>query len=79
MGWNWSTARTAAAARLERLILEASLDAKRAGDDELACALWDASRVMRRVVGRKTWRSLAAYDEAQLRAIVAAIVEKRGA
>ena len=70
-------ARRKAQDRLEAFILEASLEAKRADDDELACQLWDASRMMRRAIDRKTWRSLANYDEAQLRHIVALMVEHR--
>ena len=70
-------ARRKAQDRLEAFILEASLEAKRAGDDELACELWDASRVMRRAIPRETWRNLATYDEAGLRHIVALMVERR--
>jgi len=62
--------------RLEDLILEASLDAKRAGDDDLACALYDASRAMRKTIPRNMWRDLGAYDESGLRAIVAAMLER---
>jgi hypothetical protein len=63
--------------RLEELILERCLQAKHDGDDDLAVQLWDASRKMRRVIPRATWRSLANYDEAQLRHIVALMVEPR--
>ena len=71
-----TVARRWAQNRLEDLILEASLDAKRAGDDELACALYDTSRALRRTIPRKLWRGLAAYDESGLRAIVAAMLER---
>ena len=72
-----TVARRDAQDRLEQLILEASLEAKQAGEDELAIELWFASGRVRRVIPRATWRSLANYDEAQLRHIVALMVESR--
>jgi hypothetical protein len=70
MGWLWSTRRKAAADRLEALILEAALTAHREGNDDLALALYDASRIMRSAIGRRTWRSLATRDDAGLQEIV---------
>jgi hypothetical protein len=62
--------------RLEALILGAALDAKRAGDEDLAVRLWDASRTMR--LSRKTWRSLAARSESELRHLVDLMVAHHG-
>ena len=57
-------------------MLLASLDAKRVGDDDLACRLWDTSREMRRTIGRETWRSLGDCDGAELREIIAELVAR---
>ena len=79
--WPWrrrsTVARREAQDRLEQLILEASLAAKRTGDDALAVDLWDASRKMRWVIPRETWRSLSTYSDAQLHRIVELMIERR--
>jgi DNA-binding GntR family transcriptional regulator len=58
------------------LVREAALAAFRDGDRDTATGLYDAAQVMRRAIGRKTWRSLASADEAELRAIVERMAER---
>lgn len=62
--------------RLVELVREAALAAHRAGDNDAATAMYDSAQVMRRAIGRKTWRSLATADEAELRAIVERMAER---
>jgi hypothetical protein len=57
--------------RLTQLILQASLDAHRAGNDELACALYDATPL----VCERMPRSWASYDETALRDCVDRMVQ----